>query len=165
MTDLSEMRAALLAAKENSDKPVMCTMSFELNGRTFTGCSCSAMALSLTALGADALGVNCSLGPAELVPIVEEISHWTHLPLVAKANAGLPDPVTGRYNVMAEDFAETAVKFADLGVKILGGCCGTSPAYIAALKELLKDRKFKAREEEITGGAIILRQYVPFQKQ
>ncbi|MBR3536594.1 MAG: homocysteine S-methyltransferase family protein [Oscillospiraceae bacterium] len=155
MTDLSEMRAALLAAKENSDKPVMCTMSFELNGRTFTGCSCSAMALSLTALGADAIGVNCSLGPAELVPIVEEISHWTHLPLVAKANAGLPDPVTGRYNVMAEDFAETAVKFADLGVKILGGCCGTSPAYIAALKELLKDRKFKAREEEITGGAII----------
>ncbi len=155
MTDLTEMRAALLAAKENSCKPVMCTMSFELNGRTFTGCSCSAMALSLTALGADAVGVNCSLGPAELIPIVEEISHWTHLPLIAKANAGLPDPVTGRYNVDAGDFAETAVKFAGLGVKILGGCCGTSPAYIAALKKLLEGKKFEPRKEEVTKGEII----------
>ncbi len=155
MTDLTEMRAALLAAKENSDKPVMCTMSFELNGRTFTGCSCSAMALSLTALGADAIGVNCSLGPAELIPIVEEISHWTHIPLIAKANAGLPDPVTGRYNVNAEDFAETVVKFADLGVKILGGCCGTSPAYIAELKKVLAGKKFVPRKEEVTGGSEI----------
>ena len=70
MTDLYEVKAALLAAKENTDKPVICTMTFERNGRTFTGCSCSAMALTLEGLGADAIGVNCSLGPKDLMPVV-----------------------------------------------------------------------------------------------
>lgn len=152
MTDLYELRAALLAAKENSDKPVFCTMSFEENHRTFTGCSCSAMALTLTALGADAVGVNCSLGPAELLPMVEEISHWTHLPLIAKANAGLPDPMTNEYNVDAVEFAETAARFADMGVKILGGCCGSDPEYIRELKKQLDGRRFIPRKEETDGG-------------
>ncbi|MBQ3919871.1 MAG: homocysteine S-methyltransferase family protein [Oscillospiraceae bacterium] len=148
MTDLSEIRAALLAAKENSDKPVICTMSFEENGRTFTGCSCSALALSLTALGADAVGVNCSLGPRELLPIVKEISRYTHLPLVCKANAGLPDPVTNEYNVDAAEFAEVSAGFADIGVRILGGCCGTDPEYIRCLHEKLNGVKFVPRAEE-----------------
>lgn len=146
MTDLYEVKAALLAAKENSDKPVLCTMTFEANGRTFTGCSCSAMALTLEGLGADAIGVNCSLGPKELVPVVEEICKWTNLPVIVKPNAGLPDPDTNLYNVEPEDFAEAAAEFADMGVKIFGGCCGTSPDYIAALTEKLKSKEYVERD-------------------
>ena len=152
MTDIYELRAALLAAKENSDKPVICTMSFEANGRTFTGCSCSSMALTLTSLGADVIGVNCSLGPDELLPFIQEIGHFTHLPLAAKANAGLPDPMTNKYNVTARDFAEAAVKFAESGVKFLGGCCGTDPDYIRELNTLLTDKRFAARKEETDHG-------------
>ena len=96
MTDLLETKAAVLAAKENSNLPVITTMTFEENKRTFTGCSVSAMCLTLEGLGVDAMGVNCSLGPKDLIPIVEEISKWTSLPIVVKANAGLPDP--GYYN-------------------------------------------------------------------
>ena len=85
MTDLMETKAAVLAAKENSNLPVITTMTFEENMRTFTGCSVSAMCLTLEGLGVDALGVNCSLGPDDLLPIVEEISKWTRLPIVVKA--------------------------------------------------------------------------------
>ena len=88
MTDLYEVKAAVLAAKENSSLPIICTMTFEENGRTFTGCSVSAMALTLGGLGVDAVGVNCSLGPKELFPIVKELSEWTNLPIVIKPNAG-----------------------------------------------------------------------------
>ncbi len=149
MTDLYEVKAALLAAKENSDKPVICTMTFEENGRTFTGCSCSAMALTLEGLGADAIGVNCSLGPRELAPVVEEICRWTTLPVAVKPNAGLPDPVTGGYDVTPEEFAETAAAFADMGVKLLGGCCGTSPEFIKCLTAKMADKKSVAREHNI----------------
>ncbi|MEE3377874.1 MAG: homocysteine S-methyltransferase family protein, partial [Lachnospiraceae bacterium] len=87
MTDLYETKAAVLAAKEHSDLPVFVTMTFEENKRTFTGCSVSAMCLTLEGLGVDALGVNCSLGPADLLPIVEEIARWTSLPIIVKPNA------------------------------------------------------------------------------
>lgn len=140
MTDLYEIKAALLAAKENSDLPVFTYMTFEKNGRTFTGCSPSAMAVTLTALGADAIGVNCSLAPTELYETVAEIAEWTTLPIVVKANAGLPDPVTGEYSVSAQQFAEDYKYFRDMGVKIYGGCCGTSPEYIREIRKLLSDK-------------------------
>lgn len=141
MTDLYEVKAALLAAKENSDLPVFTYMTFEKNGRTFTGCSPSAMAVTLTALGADAIGVNCSLAPTELYETVREISEYTNLPLVVKANAGLPDPVTGEYSVSAQQFAQDYRYFRDtLGVKIYGGCCGTSPEYIREIKKILSEK-------------------------
>lgn len=141
MTDLYELKAAVLAAKENSDKPIICTMTFEENMRTFTGCSVSAMALTMEGLGVDAIGVNCSLGPAELRPVVEKLCRMTTLPVVVKPNAGLPDPVTNRYDVSAEDFAAMSEKFADMGVRIFGGCCGTTPEFIAGLKNMLKNKK------------------------
>jgi len=149
MTDLYEVKAALLAAKENSDKPVIVTMTFEQNGRTFTGCSTSAMALTLEGLGADAIGVNCSLGPKELASVVKEICQWTSLPVAVKPNAGLPDPDTNLYDVDPDDFADAAMVFADMGVKIFGGCCGTSPDYIAALTKRLADRKYIQGHTEI----------------
>ena len=137
MTDLMETKAAILAAKENSDLQVICTMTFEDNKRTFTGCSVSAMCLTVQGLGVDALGVNCSLGPKELMPIVEEISKWTTVPIVVKANAGLPDPVTNTYNVLPDEFADTCKEMVKYGAKVLGGCCGTTPAYVAKLKEMV----------------------------
>ncbi|MCI9126540.1 MAG: dihydropteroate synthase [Eubacterium sp.] len=139
MTDLIETKAAVLAAKENSNLPVITTMTFEENMRTFTGCSVSAMCLTLEGLGVDALGVNCSLGPKDLLPIVKEISEWTALPIVVKANAGLPDPLTNTYNVSAKEFAVVCREMLRYGVKILGGCCGTTPEYISELKEMLQD--------------------------
>lgn len=146
MTDLLETKAALLAAKENSDKPVLVTMTFEENMRTFTGVSPEAMAAVLTGLGADAVGVNCSLGPAELLPVLEKICADTPLPVIAKPNAGLPDPSTGLFNVSPEDFAASAVKLADAGVSILGGCCGTTPGHIKALVQALSGMKRKKRD-------------------
>lgn len=146
MTDLYETKAAVLAAKENSNLPVFVTMTFEENGRTFTGCSVSAMCLTLCGLGVDALGVNCSLGPKDLVPIVEEISKWSDVPIIVKPNAGLPDPVTNTYNVGPEDFANACSSMLTFGTKILGGCCGTNPSYIAALKSML-DKAISERAE------------------
>jgi len=138
MTDLLEAKAGVLAAKENSDLPVVCTMTFEMNRRTFTGCSVSSMALTLSGLGVDALGVNCSLGPKELVPVVEELAKWTKLPIVVKANAGLPDPVTNAYNVSAHQFAEYMKELLPYGIKVLGGCCGTNPEYIREVSKMLE---------------------------
>ena len=131
MTDLYEVKAALLAAKENSTKPVIVTMTFEENLRTFTGCSIPSMALTLSGLGADAIGVNCSLGPKELLPVIKELSKWTNLPLVIKPNAGLPDPVTNKYNVTPSEFASYILDMNKYGIKIIGGCCGTTPEFIS----------------------------------
>ena len=146
MTDLLETKAALLAAKENSDKPVLVTMTFEENMRTFTGVSPDAMSAVLTGLGADAIGVNCSLGPAELLPVLEKICAGTSLPVIAKPNAGLPDPSTGLFNVSPEDFASGALRLAEAGASILGGCCGTTPDHIKALVQALSGIKRKKRE-------------------
>ena len=140
MTDLNEARAALLAAKENATLPVLCTMTFEENGRTFTGCSVSSMALTLEGLGADAIGFNCSLGPAQLRPMVEELLRWTTLPVIVKPNAGLPDPGGKGYDIAPWQFAAQLAELADLGVTILGGCCGTTPQYIKELATALDKR-------------------------
>ncbi|MDE5558853.1 MAG: homocysteine S-methyltransferase family protein [Ruminococcus sp.] len=139
MTDLYEVKAALLAVKENSDKPVLVTMTFEENMRTFTGVSPECMVAVLEGLGADAIGVNCSLGADELFPVLDKICSLTSLPVIAKANAGLPDPVTNLFNLSPEDFAESNLKLAGAGVKIFGGCCGTTPEHIRQMIEKLKN--------------------------
>ena len=95
LTDLYEVKAAVLAAKEHTKLPIWVTMTFEQNGRTFLGAAVPSVAVTLDALGVSALGVNCSLGPVELVPIVDELMEWTDLPIIVKPNAGLPDPRTG----------------------------------------------------------------------
>lgn len=142
MTDLYEIKAAVLAAKENCDKPVMCTMTFEENMRTFTGCSVSSMALTLEGFGVDAIGVNCSLGPKELYPVVEELCRMTKLPVAVKPNAGLPDPVTNSYNITEAEFASFTEKLVPLGVKLFGGCCGTKPSFISAIKSALIEKTY-----------------------
>ena len=139
MSDLYEVKAAVLAAKENTKLPVWVTMTFEATGRTFVGTTVPAMALTLTGLGADAMGFNCSLGPKELLPMMEELSHWTDVPLILKPNAGLPDPATGAYTITPEEFAGELAKAAALGVTAFGGCCGTTPDFIRALSDALKN--------------------------
>ncbi len=135
-TDLYELKAAVLAAKENTDLPIVCTMTFEKNHRTFTGCGITNMAYTLDGLGVDAMGVNCSLGPEDLYDVIDELSNITNTPIVVKPNAGLPDPITNRYSISAMEFAGQLTKFSDYGVKIFGGCCGTTPNYIHEIKEV-----------------------------
>lgn len=137
MSDLLETKAAVLAAKESTDLPVIVTMTFTENGRTFTGCPISAAAMTLEGLGASAIGINCSLGPKEILPMMQEMARWTSLPLIAKANAGLPDPVTGEYYLTPEEFADLMPAFAECGVQFFGGCCGTTPDFIRAIRNKL----------------------------
>ena len=144
MTDLQECRAALLAVKENSDLPVLVSMTYEERGRTFLGHSPACAALTLEGMGADAIGVNCSLGPREMPALVEELTRWTTLPVSVKPNAGLPDPGGAGYDITAEQFAQAMAELAELGVKCYGGCCGTTPEYIARLCQALEGRTIQA---------------------
>ena len=143
MTDLYELKAAVLAAKENSDKPILATMTFERSGRTFTGVSPAAAALTLSGLGVNALGVNCSLGPDELEPVISEMTRYTDLPLIVKANAGLPDPNSNEYDILPDRFASCVRALLPYGVKFVGGCCGTNPDYITELCKMLKEEHYQ----------------------
>jgi 5-methyltetrahydrofolate--homocysteine methyltransferase len=159
VTDLYEAKAALLAAKESTDLPVFVTMSFEERGRTFTGCTAASMARTLEGLGADAIGLNCSLGPDKLAPLIREICENTALPVIAKPNAGLPDPMTGQYDMGPEAFAAAMLPCLEAGATILGGCCGTSPEYIRALAGALEGKSPAARN--FRGGAFVCTPSVP----
>lgn len=149
MTDLYELKAAVLAAKENSSKPIIATMTFERNGRTFTGVSPAAQAVTLSGLGVDALGVNCSLGPDELEGVVSEISKYTDLPIVIKANAGLPDPNSNEYDILPDKFAQCVASLLKYGVKIIGGCCGTTPEYIKEIKKVLEHEHYQPQKKSV----------------
>ncbi len=138
-TDLLEVKAGVLAAKENSKLPIFVTMTFEADGRTFTGALIESAAITLEALGIDAVGMNCSLGPDELLSFAKRMKAVTNLPLIVKPNAGLPDPVTGEYQMKAPDFAKSMEGFLELGAAYVGGCCGTAPDYIEALSEEAKE--------------------------
>ncbi len=139
MTDLYEVKAAVLAAKENTNLPVWVTMSFEATGRTFTGTLVSSMASTLDGLGVDAMGINCSLGPDEIFPMIREMRRWTDTPLIVKPNAGLPDPATGDYDMGPEEFVRQMRPFVELGISMAGGCCGTTPEFIAGLAALARE--------------------------
>lgn len=137
MTDLYELKAAILAAKEHSSLPVFVSMSFESRGRTFTGCTVESYGVTAAGLGADAIGINCSLGPAEILPFARRLCRTVPagIPVFVKPNAGLPNP-DGSYNLDAEEFAREMQAYASLGVSMVGGCCGTTPDYIARLREV-----------------------------
>ena len=136
MTDLYELKAAILAAKENCDLPVFTSMSFESRGRTFTGCTVESYAVTAAGLGADAVGINCSLGPKEILPFAQRLcrSVPADVPVFVKPNAGLPNP-DGSYNLDPDEFAAEMKEYAAIGVSMVGGCCGTTPAFIAKLHE------------------------------
>lgn len=154
MTDLYEAKAAVLAAREHAPgKPILVTMTFESTGRTFAGVSAESAALTLSGLGVSALGVNCSLGPKDLEPVIERMARYTDLPLIFKPNAGLPDPNSSEYDIGPEEFAAAVRDIAPHGLKLVGGCCGTTPEYIARLKEALADVSYTRQEKE-TGPVV-----------
>ncbi|MBD5510278.1 MAG: dihydropteroate synthase [Lachnospiraceae bacterium] len=152
MMSLQEARAALIAAKETCSLPVMVTMTFEKDGRTLYGTDALTAAVVLASLGADAVGANCSTGPAAMCDVIRTMAEAVRIPVIAKPNAGLPfvdgDGSTC-YDMQAEDFAEEMKLLVDAGASILGGCCGTTPAYIKELRGNIdttrgKERKCKA---------------------
>ena len=140
ISDLYEAKAAVLAAKENSNLPVFCTMTFGEDGRTFTGTDPLTMVTLLEGLGVDALGLNCSLGPKELMPIVEKVLEYASIPVMIQPNAGLPRMEGDKtiFDVGPKEFAAYIKTMAEKGASILGGCCGTTEEYIKAVKEELK---------------------------
>ena len=143
VSDLQEMRAAILAFKEKTNLPIICSMTFEKNGRTFTGVSVEGFALTVQALGVDAMGINCGTGAGEMKENLKKLIECAYIPVYAKPNAGIPRYENGEtiYDTSADEFAELMKQIAELGVGILGGCCGTDEDYIRKTVEQTADIK------------------------
>ena len=135
MTDLYEIKAGVLAAKENSNLPIFVSMMFDSNERLLTGADIETAVTMLEGLGVDAIGLNCGLGPDEMFPLAKKMRSLTSLPMILNPNAGLPRSVDGKtvFDIDADSFAEKMQKIASLGVSYIGGCCGTTPKHIQAL--------------------------------
>ncbi|MBR6552925.1 MAG: homocysteine S-methyltransferase family protein [Clostridia bacterium] len=143
MNDSYETKAALLAVKENCDLPVLVSNAYNEDGKLMTGASPAAMVALLEGMGATAIGANCSLGPKQLTKVAEELLENASVPVLLKPNAGLPEVKNGKtqFNVSPEEFAEEVTKLIKKGLRVVGGCCGTTPDYIKALTESSKDLK------------------------
>lgn len=141
MSDTYELKAAILAAKENCDLPVIASMIFDEKGRLLTGGDVKSAAAMVEGLGADIIGINCGLGPKQMIALVKELRENTSLPIIVMPNAGLPESVDGKtvYNVSPEEFADDMKEIANIGVSYLGGCCGTTPAHISKMIEMCKN--------------------------
>ena len=140
-TDLYELKAALLAAKENCTLPVLASMSFEADGRTFTGCTVESFAVTARGLGADAIGINCSLGPREILPMARRLAAALpgDFPVFVKPNAGLPRADGSGYDITPQEYAAQMAPYRELGLFAAGGCCGTTPEFIRQLAEVFRD--------------------------
>lgn len=151
MTDIYEVKAAMLAVKENSDLPMIVTCTFDANGRMLTGSSIEAAMTLVESLGAAAVGINCSLGPEQMEKFVPRLIKSTNLPVVVNPNAGLPVMADGKttYPVGAEEFSEYAKKFYARGVAVFGGCCGTTPDHIRAVGEAVKGKPVVQYEKPV----------------
>ena len=142
MTDLREACLAISAAKRICDKPVFASMSFGAGGATFMGVTPEQAVAGLREAGADVVGMNCSLGPTDMIALVERMAKLADCPILAQPNAGLPSVKDGKtvYDVTIEEFIEAMGKIIDAGATVLGGCCGTDPSFIAALSALIESR-------------------------
>ncbi len=141
MGDTYEIKAALLAAKENCSLPVIVSMIFDEKGRLLTGADIKTACAVVEGLGADVIGLNCGLGPKQMLPLVKELRKYASIPLCVNPNAGLPEVVNGKtvYNVSPVEFASYMSEIAEIGVSFLGGCCGTTPEHITAMIEKTKN--------------------------
>ena len=150
MSDTYEVKAAVLAAKENSMLPVFATMIFDENGKLLTGGDVPTVVSLLEGLRVDALGINCGMGPRQMLPILKLIRQYTSLPIIVKPNAGLPKQKDGNtyYDVTPDSFAEALKELVENGANIVGGCCGTTPAHIAAMCEACKDMSILPPEKK-----------------
>ena len=143
---MPEARAAVLACKSVSDRPVWVTFTCDENGRTLSGTDVLAALIVMQGMGVDAFGLNCSSGPAEMLEQMRRLTPYTTVPLIAKPNAGLPETVEGQavYHCPPEEFASYAAGFAAAGVRIFGGCCGTTAEHVAALRAAVEAVDFSA---------------------
>lgn len=150
MNDSYETKAAVLATKENSDLPIIVTNAYGENGRLMTGADPAVMAAMLEGMGVDAIGANCSLGPKQLMGVMDELLKYCSVPVAFKPNAGLPksDGKVTYYDVDAEEFAQDIKLAVANGVRIVGGCCGTTPEYIKKVCELTRDMRPKEIEKK-----------------
>lgn len=146
--DLYEIKAAMLAVKENCDLPLIVSMIFDEKARLLTGADVRTACAVVEGLGADAIGFNCGLGPKQMLPLVEELEKHASIPILVMPNAGLPESVNGEtiYNVAPDEFAGYMKQIAKMGVSYLGGCCGTTPAHLKAMIEATKDIEDKVPE-------------------
>lgn len=146
--DLYEIKAAMLAVKENCDLPLIVSMIFDEKARLLTGADVRTACAVVEGLGADAIGFNCGLGPKQMIPLVEELEKHASIPILVMPNAGLPESVNGEtiYNVAPDEFAGYMKQIAKMGVSYLGGCCGTTPAHLKAMIEATKDIEDKVPE-------------------
>lgn len=140
MMSLAEARAALIAARETCDLPVVISMTFNEDGRTLYGTNPEAAVTVLQSLGVDAIGVNCSTGPEQMIPLVETMARYANVPILAKPNAGMPELVDGEtvYAMTPQEFAEAGRKLVEAGASIIGGCCGTAKEHITALAQTVR---------------------------
>ncbi len=147
MSDTYEVKAAVLAAKENTSLPVTVTMIFDERGKLLTGGDVPSVVAMLEGLRVDALGINCGLGPVQMLPVLKQIMEYASIPVIVKPNAGLPKQRDGEvyYDVDPEEFAETMEKILDMGVSAIGGCCGTTPAHIRAMADMAARRQLRPR--------------------
>lgn len=148
MINLDEARAAVTAAREVCDLPVMATMTFEENGYTLYGDTPEKAAKVLQEAGADAVGANCSTGPDKMLPVIEKMADAVSLPIIAKPNAGIPQPGpngTVKYDMSADEFAVSMTRLIEAGACLVGGCCGTTPDYIQKLWFLVQNMSFESR--------------------
>lgn len=150
MNDCLETKAAVIAAKENSSLPIFVTNVYDRSGKLMTGADPAAMTAMLEGLGVDAIGMNCSFGPDVMLEIIDRFTENSSLPLIANPNAGLPLVEDGKtvYDISAEEFADYMVRLAEKGVTVLGGCCGTTPEYIAATVRKTSSIPFRAPIEK-----------------
>ena len=141
MSDTFELKAAVLAAKENTSLPVFATAIFDERGKLLTGADVPAVVALLEGLRADAIGINCGMGPEQMIPVLEQFLKYSSLPIIVKPNAGLPKQRDGQtyYDVDPDQFAQLMKKITEMGASVIGGCCGTTPAHIRRLKELCSD--------------------------
>ena len=140
MSSVADARAAMLAVRSVSDKPVIVSFTCDKNGRTFTGADVAAACITMQGMGASIFGLNCSYGPEDMIPQLRRVADYCTLPLLAKPNAGMPQIIDGKsvYDLPAHDFADYIPEMAEIGVMVYGGCCGTDHSHIKALTEALK---------------------------
>ena len=150
MSDTYELKAAVLAAKENSSLPVFVTMIFDERGKLLTGADVPSVVALLEGLRVDAFGINCGMGPEQMIPILEQITKYSSLPVIVKPNAGLPKQKNGQtyYDVSPEEFAEVMKKIVEMGAVVIGGCCGTTPDHIKAMADACRMIPIKPVEKK-----------------
>lgn len=150
MNDSYESKAAVLAAKENCDLPVCITNTYDESGTLMTGATVESMVAMLEGLGVDALGVNCGVGPIQMKGVIQRLIDASSLPIIVNPNAGLPSQIHGRtvYDLKAEMFASTMAEIADMGVQVMGGCCGTTPEYIERMIHMVKQKPFQTNTKK-----------------